>query len=215
MKPTLYSFKRCPYAIRARIVLLLANIKCELREVRLNNKPKQMLQASPKGTVPVMVIENKIIDESIDIINWALIQNDVFKGNISDGDLLLTEELISIFDNDFKSNLDRYKYSTRYKDVDAEFHREQCFKILLDLEKIILPGRWIFGKEINKVDICILPFIRQYKIADPAWFDSQEDIPKVRKLLNNFLEYEIFKEVMVNYEVWEEGSHPVYFPTSR
>ena len=162
-----------------------------------------------------MVIENKIIDESIDIINWALIQNDIFKGNLSDGDLLLTEELISIFDNDFKSNLDRYKYSTRYKDVDAEFHREQCFKILLDLEKIILPGRWIFGKEINKVDICILPFIRQYKIADPAWFDSQEDIPKVRKLLNNFLEYEIFKEVMINYEVWEEGSHPVYFPTSR
>ena len=78
-----------------------------------------------------------------------------------------------------------------------------------------MPGRWIFGKEINKVDICILPFIRQYKIADPAWFDSQEDIPKVRKLLNNFLEYEIFKEVMINYEVWEEGSHPVYFPTSR
>ena len=212
MNPILYSFKRCPYAMRARMVLKLANIKCELREVRLNNKPKQMLQVSPKGTVPVMVVDNQIIDESLDIINWALTQNDIFKGNLSDGDLLLTEELISIFDNDFKKNLDRYKYSTRYRDADAEFHRDECFKILLDLEKKIVPGYWFFGKQINKVDICILPFIRQYKIADPTWFDLQEDIPKVKTLLNNFLDYDIFNNVMINYEVWEKGSDPVYFP---
>ena len=119
MNPILYSFKRCPYAMRARMVLKLANIKCELREVRLNNKPKQMLQVSPKGTVPVMVVDNQIIDESLDIINWALTQNDIFKGNLSDGDLLLTEELISIFDNDFKKTI--YEMSTKIVDLEDKF----------------------------------------------------------------------------------------------
>lgn len=214
LKPILYSFKRCPYAMRARIALKLANIQCELREVRLNNKPDHMLEISPKGTVPVLILEDKVIDESIEIINWVLDKIDVFKGNIDQTQIELTESLISIFDDKFKYHLDRYKYSNRYKDSDLEFHRNACFQILLELENIIASEAWIFGDKLNKLDISILPFIRQYKIADIIWFDAQSDINKVQKILNNFIDSSLFKEIMLNYEEWDEISDPIYFPSS-
>ena len=101
--PILYSFKRCPYAMRARMALRLAEIKCEIREVRLNNKPEHMLKISPKGTVPVLILENRIIDESIEIIDWVLENNQVFDRNLSDTNIEFTEETISIFDNQFNT----------------------------------------------------------------------------------------------------------------
>jgi glutathione S-transferase len=200
--------------MRARIALKLANIQCELREVRLNNKPDHMLEISPKGTVPVLILEDKVIDESIEIINWVLDKIDVFKGNIDQTQIELTESLISIFDDKFKYHLDRYKYSNRYKDSDLEFHRNACFQILLELENIIASDVWIFGDKLNKLDISILPFIRQYKIADIIWFDAQSDINKVQKILNNFIDSSLFKEIMLNYEEWDEISDPIYFPSS-
>ena len=200
--------------MRARIALKLANIQCELREVRLNNKPDHMLKISPKGTVPVLILEDKVIDESIEIINWVLDKIDVFKGNIDQTQIELTESLISIFDDKFKYHLDRYKYSNRYKDSDLEFHRNACFQILLELENIIASDAWIFGDKLNKLDISILPFIRQYKIADIIWFDAQSDINKVQKILNNFIDSSLFKEIMLNYEEWDEISDPIYFPSS-
>ncbi len=198
--------------MRSRMALKLADIRCEIREVRLNNKPNQMLDASPKGTVPVLILEDKIIDESIDIINWVLFKVDIFKGNLEQDKYKLTEELIWIFDEKFKYHLDRYKYSNRYKDANLEFHRSECKKILLDLENLISHTKWFFGDKLNKLDISILPFIRQYRIADPDWFDSQIDIYKVKKVLSNFLESKLFTDIMQNYEVWEEGSELVYFP---
>jgi glutathione S-transferase len=200
--------------MRARIALKLANIQCELREVRLNNKPDHMLEISPKGTVPVLILEDKVIDESIEIIDWVLDKIDVFKGNIDQTQIELTESLISIFDDKFKYHLDRYKYSNRYKDSDLEFHRNACFQILLELENIIASDAWIFGDKLNKLDISILPFIRQYKIADIIWFDAQSDINKVQKILNNFIDSSLFKEIMLNYEEWDEISDPIYFPSS-
>ena len=200
--------------MRARIALKLANIQCELREVRFNNKPDHMLEISPKGTVPVLILEDKVIDESIEIINWVLDKIDVFKGNIDQTQIELTESLISIFDDKFKYHLDRYKYSNRYKDSDLEFHRNACFQILLELENIIASDAWIFGDKLNKLDISILPFIRQYKIADIIWFDAQSDINKVQKILNNFIDSSLFKEIMLNYEEWDEISDPIYFPSS-
>lgn len=200
--------------MRARIALKLANIQCELREVRLNNKPDHMLEISPKGTVPVLILEDEVIDESIEIINWVLDKIDVFKGNIDQTQIELTEFLISIFDDKFKYHLDRYKYSNRYKDSDLEFHRNACFQILLELENIIASDAWIFGDKLNKLDISILPFIRQYKIADIIWFDAQSDINKVQKILNNFIDSSLFKEIMLNYEEWDEISDPIYFPSS-
>ena len=213
--PILYSFKRCPYAMRARMALQLANIKCEIREVRLNNKPDHMIEVSPKGTVPVLIMKDKIIDESIEIINWVISKVDIFKGNLEQHENDLTDELISIFDNKFKYHLDRYKYSTRYKDANLEFHRNECHKILKYLENLISDKNWFFGEKLNKLDISILPFIRQYRIANEKWFDSLKDILKVQKCLNNFLESKLFVEIMHSYEVWEEGSDLDYFPAKK
>jgi glutathione S-transferase len=210
--PVLYSFKRCPYAMRTRMALKLADIKCELREVRLNNKPNHMLEVSPKGTVPILILKDSVIDESMEIINWVLTKVDLFKNDISQDQIDLSEEIILNFDNKFKHHLDRYKYSTRYEDADLEFHQNECLNILYDLEKIISNGDWIFGDKLNKLDISILPFIRQYRIANPEWFDSQKDICKVKKILRNFLDSKLFIEIMQVYDVWEEGSDPTYFP---
>ena len=210
--PILYSFIRCPYAMRARMILKLADIKCELREVRLNNKPEHMLEASPKGTVPVLILEDKIIDESIDIVNWALNITNVFEGNIKQDQINLTEELIDLFDDKFKYHLDRYKYSNRYEDVDVEHHQNECLNILKKLETIIDGSNWIFGDSISKLDILILPFIRQFRIADQEWFDSQQNIPGIQRVLMNFLDSNIFKSVMNKYQEWCEGSDKIYFP---
>ena len=213
--PILYSFKRCPYAMRARMALKLADITCEIREVSLSNKPNHMLKISPKGTVPVLILKDKIIDESIDIINWVISKTDIFKENLDQNKLELSDEMICIFDDKFKYHLDRYKYSNRYKDVDLEFHRSECKKLLVSLEHLISNNVWFFGDKLNKLDISILPFIRQFKIADIDWFDSQKDIPKVKGVLDNFLESKLFIEIMHNYKVWEEGSDSVYFPAKN
>jgi glutathione S-transferase len=198
--------------MRARMILKLADIKCELREVRLNNKPEHMIEASPKGTVPVLILEDKIIDESIDIVNWALNITNVFEGNIKQDQINLTEELIDLFDDKFKYHLDRYKYSNRYEDVDVEHHQNECLNILKKLETIIDGTNWIFGNSISKLDILILPFIRQFRIADQEWFDSQQNIPGIQRVLMNFLDSNIFKSVMNKYEQWCEGSDKIYFP---
>lgn len=213
--PILYSFKRCPYAMRARMALKLADITCEIREVSLSNKPNHMLKISPKGTVPVLILKDKIIDESIDIINWVISKTDIFKENLDQNKLELSDEMICIFDDKFKYHLDRYKYSNRYKDADLEFHRSECKKLLVSLEHLISNNVWFFGDKLNKLDISILPFIRQFKIADIDWFDSQKDIPKIKGVLDNFLESKLFIEIMHNYKVWEEGSDSVYFPAKN
>ena len=213
--PILYSFKRCPYAMRARMALQLAGIKCEIREVRLNNKPDHMLEVSPKGTVPVLVLEDKVIDESNDIINWVLNDHKIFEVNLNHEQSNLTKDLIKLFDEKFKFHLDRYKYATRYENSDKEHHRSKCLEMLVSLEKIVHDSNWIFGDDISKLDISIFPFIRQFRIANPEWFDSQEDINKIKKMLMSFLESELFKDIMHVYDVWQVNSEPVYFPVTN
>ena len=201
--------------MRARMALKLADITCEIREVSLSNKPNHMLKISPKGTVPVLILKDKIIDESIDVINWVISKTDIFKENLDQNKLELSDEMICIFDDKFKYHLDRYKYSNRYKDADLEFHRSECKKLLISLEHLISNNVWFFGDKLNKLDISILPFIRQFKIADIDWFDSQKDIPKVKEVLDNFLESKLFIEIMHNYKVWEEEADSVYFPAKN
>jgi len=201
--------------MRARMAIQLAGIKCELRELRLSNKPDQMLEVSPKGTVPVLVLEDKVIDESNDIINWVLNDHKIFEVNLSDEQSNLTKDLIKLFDEKFKFHLDRYKYATRYENSDTELHRSKCLEILVNLEKIVHDGKWIFGEDINKLDISILPFIRQFRIADPIWFDSQDGIKKLQNVLNNFLESKLFKDIMHAYDVWKKDSEPVFFPITN
>ena len=210
--PILYSFIRCPYAMRARMALKLTNIKCEIREVRLNNKPKQMIDKSPKGTVPVLVLEKEVIDESNDIIEWALSSNNIFDGNIDHYQIDLTNNLIEVFDYKFKYNLDRYKYATRYENINKDKHKKECLEILINLENLISNEEWFLGSKINKLDISILPFIRQFRIADIEWFDKQSKIKGIQKILFNFLDSNLFKEVMYKYDVWEENAEPQFFP---
>ena len=198
--------------MRARMALKLTNTKCEIREVRLNNKPKQMIDKSPKGTVPVLVLQKKVIDESNDIIEWALSSNNIFDGNIDNDQIDLTNNLIELFDSKFKYNLDRYKYATRYENIDKDKHKMECLDILINLENLISNEGWILGSKINKLDISILPFIRQFRIADIEWFDKQNKIKGIQKILFNFLDSNLFKEVMYKYDVWEENAEPQFFP---
>tara|TARA_B100001027_G_scaffold1611_1_gene1073 strand:+ start:227 stop:868 length:642 start_codon:yes stop_codon:yes gene_type:complete len=210
--PVLYSFIRCPYAMRARMAIKLCDIKCEIREVRLNNKPDQMIKKSPKGTVPVLVLKNKVIDESNEIIDWALSKNNVFEGNLDQLNIDISNDLIKLFDSKFKYNLDRYKYSSRYVSVDKDKHKIACLEILIYLESLMSDNKWILGSEINKLDISILPFIRQFRIADIEWFDNQKKIKNIKNIILNFLDSELFKDVMNKYDVWEENTKPVFFP---
>ena len=213
--PILYSFKRCPYAMRARMALQLTNIKCEIREVRLNNKPKHMLEVSPKGTVPVLILNDRTIEESMEVIDWALNQKNVFEGNLKENQIKISNDLIERFDDKFKYHLDRYKYASRYRDVDEIHHRKKCEKILLEIEDFISDEEWFFGKKINKLDISILPFIRQFRIADADWFDNHKRLKKVKNYLHNFLASKILKDVMINYDVWKEESEISYFPITN
>ena len=197
------------------MALQLAEIKCEIREVRLSNKPEHMLEVSPKGTVPILILENVVIDESLDIINWVIRRNNIFNDNLKSDQLDITENLIKKFDDKFKHHLDRYKYATRYENSDSDFHRTECLKILIDLEAITSESDWIFGEELNKLDISIFPFIRQFRIANPKWFDSLLEISKIKKILNNYLNSEEFKKIMLKYDEWKSGSDPVYFPSTK
>ena len=199
--PILYSFRRCPYAMRARMALILASKKCELREILLKDKPAQMLQVSSKGTVPVLQFPNKVLDESLDIISWAMESPAPNVHTYTTAEELSTQELIQLFDSKFKHHLDRYKYSSRYG-VDPLEHQEACKVILENLEAHINPSPWIFGKQISILDISILPFIRQYKIANPDWFFAQ-NFTKVIALLNYFEKSDLFGQAMQKFELWD------------
>ena len=216
--PILYSFRRCPYAMRARLIILLSQIKVELREVKLSNKPEEMTTISKKGTVPVLLLPNdKIIDESLDVMNWALDINDPenIKNTIINYEKD-TKHIIEKFDSDFKYHLDRYKYYTRYRDdhklKTKEDHRDLALETLKIVEdKLNSQNSWIFGNHPSFLDIAILPFVRQYRIADIAWFDEAMPLRKTHRWLMQFLDWQTFIRSMEKYKIWESRDKPVYF----
>ena len=210
--PILYSFRRCPYAMRARMAIILSSKKCELREIVLKNKPEEMLQISPKGTVPILELTNEVLDESLDIISWAMQSHPESVHIFSAKEKLMSESLIQLFDTKFKYHLDRYKYATRYANVDPLFHRDECKKILLKVNDLISDEEYFFGKELNKIDISILPFLRQFRIADIKWFDEDMNIPRMQKYVHKFLESKLLEDVMVNFDEWKPGSDIRIFP---
>ena len=199
--PILYSFRRCPYAMRARMALILASKQCELREILLKNKPDHMLEISPKGTVPVLQLPDKVLDESLDIISWATVSNLDNVHIFSKTEETLYTELVHLFDTKFKHHLDRYKYSSRYG-ADPSEHQEECKIILENLDAKINPSPWVFGPQVSLLDISILPFIRQCKIANPEWFDAQQ-FKKVIGLLDYFEQDNLFIQAMQKYELWD------------
>lgn len=205
--PILYSFRRCPYAMRARMAIIQNKIRVELREILLKDKPSEMLALSPKGTVPILLLpEGQVIDESIDIMEWSFIQsNPDWKT-----EYIHSKELIDLNDNQFKFHLDRYKYSSRFNNDEKFNHRNSCVKILKEFQ-LHLENKWIGGEEPNFVDMSILPFIRQFRIADTKWFDNNENIINIKFWLFNFLDWEIFNSSMQKYELWRSGERGIEF----
>lgn len=213
MHPILYSFRRCPFAIRARLALKVSEHCCELREVVLRDKPEAMLQISPKGTVPVLVdIDGTVIDESLDIMLWALKQNDPLRWLDSEsGSIDEMTELISQTDGEFKFHLDRYKYSNHYQGADAEVHRDLAANFLFQLNTRLNQTPFLFGTNPTLADIAIFPFVRQFANTDRIWFDSQT-WHKLKDWLGYFRESEIFLSVMKKHRQWRPEDPLAYFP---
>ncbi len=205
----LYSFRRCPYAMRARLALAASGVRYEHREVVLRNKPPEMLAASPKGTVPVLVLpDGDIIDESLDIMLWALRQNDpahwLSPENTMLDDMLA---LIRVNDSAFKRNLDRYKYPNRYPQESgadtaafAVAQRDLGARWLDEMESM-LSGGWLFGNTRSIADMATLPFVRQFAHTDAEWFAAQP-WPQLQDWLARFETSDLYVGVMDRHEAW-------------
>jgi len=209
--PVLYSFRRCPYAIRARLALVYAGLKVELREVQLASKPQAMRQASAKATVPVLVVDDgSIIDESLDIMHWALSQNDPNHWLVESSEQQ-TLTLIQENDNEFKTHLDHYKYSDRFPQHSTEEYRNRGEVFLAKLEQRLNQNQYLISDHAALADYAIFPFIRQFAYVDKTWFD-QAAYPHLQKWLNKLLESALFHITMHKYEAWKMDDEPVLFP---
>ncbi|MEM9269197.1 MAG: glutathione S-transferase [Pseudomonadota bacterium] len=205
--PVLYSFRRCPYAMRARLALLSSGVGVALREVVLRNKPAEMLAASPKGTVPVLVGDGFVLEESRDIMLWALHQSDP---EHLLADLPASERMIARNDGPFKSALDRYKYPNRFGGADPETAFQEASEILGDWEGQLAEG-WLLGVRAQLADYALLPFVRQFAHVDKERFDTLP-LPRVQAWLGRFLASDRFAQIMIRPDPWEQGAPVLRFP---
>ena len=215
----LYSFRRCPYAIRARWALLNTNQVVELREVELKNKPIELIQISKKATVPVLKTNlNKVIDESLDIMIWSIKRSNMHElfGDNNDK----SKEIFSLIEtNDkvFKYHLDRFKYASRFNFEESETHRSAAMKILLSLNNRLKEfsnkGKPLFLVDAKETlaDWAIWPFVRQFRIADIKKFDQNHEIKYLRSWLNYFFTHEKYPIVMKKNEPWSKQNEPLIF----
>ena len=207
-RPVLWSFRRCPYAMRARLAVASSGIPVELREVVLRDKPNAFLAASPTATVPCLEVDRQVIDESLDIMRWALEQSD------PEGWLDMPNEgfdLIATCDGPFKDALDHYKYPTRYEGVDALAEREKVSAFLRDLNARLAGQDFLFGDTPKLADMAILPFVRQCAHVDLAWFTVQP-WPTLIAWLDRFKSSTRFAAIMHKYPQWQPGDHAIPFP---
>jgi glutathione S-transferase len=210
MLPVLYSFRRCPYAMRARLALYASGAAVELREVSLRDKPSSMLAASPKGSVPVLVLpDGQVIDESWDIMLWALHRHDP-DGWLGENDSHVDAaiQLISENDTTFKYHLDRYKYPERYPEYSQSHYRSEAETFLLKLENRLEASRFLLGDDSSVADAALFPFIRQFAGVDKDWF-AQSHYPAMQRWLEEFLDSAAFLAVMAKYSIWHPGDPPV------
>ncbi len=201
--PILYSFRRCPYAIRARMALRYAGLTLEHREVLLRDKPRAMLVASAKATVPILQLPGgRVLDESADIMRWALEQRDPdrwWRDSLANDAQSLLEE------NDlvFKVHLDHYKYADRHPRQSQSYYRAEAEKFLQQLEQRLCLNRFLLSDQFTFSDVAIFPFVRQFALVDKAWFD-QAAYPKLQRWLQSFLDLALFNSVMEKHPVWQE-----------
>ena len=200
----LYSFRRCPYAMRARLAIAISEVQVELREVVLSNKPIELLECSAKATVPVLQLtDNTVIDESFDIMLWALDQNDPHNW-LSTNTYMKKEitDLIEVNDNEFKTYLDKYKYSSRFPEQDMQAYRQQGEVFLKKLESKLNKTKYLLSDSISLADMAIFPFIRQFAYVDIDWFKGSE-YNKLKIWLDEFLNSQLFQKVMEKHPQWE------------
>lgn len=195
--PTLYSFRRCPYAMRARMAVRYAGCAVEIVEVSLKAKPAEMLEHSPKGTVPVLVLGDQVLEQSLDIMRWALAQSDPDDWLMADDETarLLIVDLIARNDGPFKTSLDQYKYAVRYPEFSQVEYRQRGEVFLSELEDRLGSQRFLISDYLTLADVALAPFVRQFCFVDPKWF-WQSPYPKLREWLQRFLESALFVQTM-------------------
>ncbi|MEP4052007.1 MAG: glutathione S-transferase N-terminal domain-containing protein [Litorimonas sp.] len=196
MGTVLYSFRRCPYAMRARMALSIAGTDYEHREILLRNKPQAMLEASPKGSVPVLLVDNKVIDESLDIMRWAL------------PEAKFDADIIGMIDGPFKYHLDRYKYASRYDpnvkrgDIDLS-HRRLAVECLQLIESSLGENPYLCGESMGVTDLASFPFVRQFAAVEPEWWAAGADLPKSRDWLSRCVSSALFQTIMEKFPLWQ------------
>lgn len=185
------------------MALAYAAIELELREILLRDKPQDMLNHSPKGTVPVLITaDGQVIDESLDVMLWALQQHDAdnWLNHLND-----SLSLIRINDQQFKPLLDRYKYTDRHPELTESEHRNQTLPFIEKLNGHLQSSDFLLGNQVSLADIAIFPFIRQYAFVNKAWFD-QQPYPALQNWLNHFLESALFQQIMPKFKLFNDGS---------
>ena len=211
--PCLYSFRRCPYAMRARLGIMFAELQVELREITLKNKPPQMLAISPKGTVPVLqLLDGTVIEESREIMTWALAQRDS-QGLLNAETLHEANALIDKNDNEFKYWLDRYKYADRHIEMSQTEYRQKGEAFLQLLEELLTKNPYLLGKSVTLADIGIVPFVRQFAHVDRDIFYSLP-YPNLQRWLQDWLSHPLFLQAMTKFQPWQEKDDVVVFPAA-
>ena len=206
-RPILYSFRRCPYAMRARLAIAAAGLTVELREIVLRDKAPEFVETFPNATVPGLILpDGYTIPESLEIMHWALDQNDPENWRRGDAE---ESDLIAQADGPFKSALDHYKYASRHPDIDAAEERAAGLAFLHALEPRLTPN--LFGAAPTLADMAILPFVRQFAHVDIDWFRAQA-IPATIAWLDRFLAMPRFAAIMTKYPKWQAGDPPTVFP---
>ncbi len=194
--PVLYSFRRCPFAMRARMALIVSGVVWEHREISLHDKPAAMLAASPKGTVPVLILpDGSVIDESLDIMLWALDRSDPERWMAR-----FDPPLVATFDSAFKHHLDRYKYAARYGE-DPLVHRAAGLAMLFRLGQQFGGADFVGGASRGFGDVAIFPFVRQFAGVDPAWFDANAP-HDVKRWLKSLVASDLFDRAMTRFAPW-------------
>ena len=211
-RPILYSFRRCPYAMRARLAIHVAGIECELREILLRDKAPEFLATSPKGTVPVVVDAGHVIEESLDVMHWALAKHDPQDW------LDMPKEghgLIAQSDGPFKSALDRYKYGSRHPEADTDGEREKGAAFLRKLNTMLQGQAYLYGENPCLSDMAIVTFVRQFAHVDQDWFYAQP-WPDLIRWLDAFKASNLFAAIMGKYPTWQQGDEIIVFcPKTR
>ena len=206
--PVLYSFRRCPYAMRARLALQSAGQTVELREIELKAKPAEFLMASPKATVPVLVTADGVLEQSLEIMLWALRRNDPLGWLPDAAKMEQTLATISENDGDFKHHLDRYKYPHRYQLDTGLANRDAGAAFLRQLNSQLLENAYLAGKSWGLLDAAVAPFVRQYAHTDADWFAAQ-DWQALQRWLQAFEASDAFNAVMKKFAPWKAGEPSV------